>query len=87
MQPSLILCRTQEAHHHARSQAAVLDNVRLIADMAAAAWAKEGEAAELRENRKLRTQAFAEPHRPNHATPHDLRSLSENPDRGYATEA
>lgn len=85
MQPSSILCRAQEAHHHALARAATLDNVRLVANAAAAAWAKEGIAADLREDRKLRTHAFAaaqiglsEP------TVADLRALSENPDRGHA---
>lgn len=55
MQPSAILCRAQEAHHHALARAATLDNVKLIAIAAAAAWAKEGVAAGLREDRKRRT--------------------------------
>ncbi|WP_083952626.1 hypothetical protein [Sphingobium amiense] len=50
MQLSSILCRAQEAHHHAVARAATLDNVRLVANVAAAAWAKEGAAAVRREN-------------------------------------
>ena len=85
MQPSSILCRAQEAHHHALARAATLDNVRLIATAAAAAWAKEGLAAGLREDRKLRTRAFAEAHAvPGEPTTAHDRALSENPDRGHA---
>jgi hypothetical protein len=85
MQPSSDLCRTQAAHHHALALAATLDNVRRIASAAAAAWAKEGLAADLREDRKQRTLAFAaaqaaaiEP------PPAAFRGLSENPDRSHA---
>lgn len=86
MQPSSILCRAQEAHHHALARAATLDNVRLVANAAAAAWAKEGIAAGLREDRKLRTRAFAEAHVAQSEPPNaDIRGLSENPDRGHAT--
>lgn len=85
MQPSSILCRAQEAHHHALARAATLDNVRGVANAAAAAWAKEGIAAGLREDRKLRSRAFAEAHGAQKEPPAaDLRGLSENPDRGHA---
>jgi hypothetical protein len=85
MQPSSIFCRTQEAHHHALARAATLDNVRLVASVAAAAWAKEGVAAGLREDRKLRAKALAEANTAPPEPPHqDLRALSENPDRGHA---
>ena len=85
MQPSLILCRAQEAHHLALSRAATLENVQIRAEAAAAAWAKEGLAAGLREGRKLLTREFANAHgAPSKPPPADLRSLSENPDRGYA---
>lgn len=88
MQPSLTLCRTREAHHLALAGAATLANVRLIANAAAAAWAKEGLAAEHRESRKLRDErperfgmADAEP-------PSEyFFGLSENPDRGHAGAA
>jgi len=87
MQPSSILCRTQEERHHALARAATLDNVKLIASAAAAAWAKEGVAAGLREDRKLRIQAFAETHAaPSDPPSADDRALSENPDRGYAEQ-
>jgi hypothetical protein len=85
MQPSVTLCRTQEAHHRALSRAATLDNVRITADAAAAAWAKEGVAAGLREGRKLLSREFADAHRTVGEPPlADLRNLSENPDRGHA---
>lgn len=85
MQLSSILCRAQEAHHHAVARATTLDNVRLVANVAAAAWAKEGVAAGVRENRKLSSKGFAEAHLlPNEAPAADHRWLSENPDRGHA---
>lgn len=85
MQPSSTLCRDREAHHHALARTTTLDNVRLVANAAAAAWAKEGVAAGLREDRKLRTRAFAETHAvASEPPPADLRGLSENPDRGHA---
>jgi hypothetical protein len=84
MQPSMILCRTQEAHHRALASAATLDNVKGVANAAAAAWAKEGAAAEHRESRKLRT--LVEAARRSHQEPpkFDMRAMSENPDRGHA---
>lgn len=85
MQPSSTLCRAQEAHHQTLARFATLDNVRRIATAAAAAWAKEGVAAGLREDRKLRARAFAEAHTVAiEPPPADLRALSENPDRGHA---
>ncbi len=85
MQPTSTLCRTQEAHHHALARAATLDNVKRVATAAAAAWAKEGLAAVAREDRKLRTRAFAEAHSARSEAPSDdIRWLSENPDRGHA---
>lgn len=85
MQLSSILCRAQEAHHHAVARATTLDNVRQIANTAAAAWAKEGVAAGRREDRKLSTKAFAEAHLLSNEPPTaDYRGLSENPDRGHA---
>lgn len=85
MQPSSILCRAQEAHHHAVARATTLDSVRKVANAAAAAWAKEGTAAALREDRKLSTRAFAEAHLLlKEPPPADSRGLSENPDRGHA---
>jgi hypothetical protein len=82
MQPSSTLCRAREAHHHALARAATLDNVRLVASAAAAAWAKEGTAAGLREARKERAQAAVQ--LPLEPPPVAYRELSENPDRGHA---
>lgn len=85
MQPSSVLCRAQEAHHRALARAASLDNVRRVASAAAAAWAKEGLAADLREDRKLRARALAEATTPPIEPPSaGARALSENPDRGHA---
>jgi len=85
MQLSSILCRAQEAHHHAVARATTLDNVRLVANVAAAAWAKEGVAAGVREDRKLSARAFAKGRLLSNEPPTvDFRGLSENPDRGHA---
>lgn len=85
MQLSSTLCRAQEAHHHAVAGATTLDNVRQIANAAAAAWAKEGMAAGVREDRKLSAKAVAKAHLPSNEPPTaDYRGLSENPDRGHA---
>ena len=83
MQPSLTLCRAQEAHQLALASSAVLDNVRRVANAAAAAWAKEGKIAEGREGRRLRSlEALALAAK---AAEDEDRSFSENPDRGYAS--
>jgi hypothetical protein len=81
MQPSLTLCRTQEAHHRALANAATLDNVKSIATVAATAWAKEARAAAQREDRKQRTRAIADALS---APSQEDRGMSENPDRGHA---
>ena len=60
MYPSSTLCRTQEEFHRARAASTPLDNVRAIAEGAAAAWGHEAAAAEKREARGLRTRAIAE---------------------------
>lgn len=87
MQPSSTLCRTQEAHHSALARAATLDNVRQVASAAAAAWAKEGLAAKIREERKLNTRAFVKGNMSVSEPPSDyFRELSDNPDRGHATQ-
>lgn len=85
MQLSSILRRAPEAHHQAVPRATTLDNVRHIANAAAAAWAKERVAAGVREDRKLSARAFAEAHLLSNEPPTaDYRGLSENPDRGHA---
>lgn len=86
MQPTSTLCRAQEVHHDALAHAATLDNVRHVARTAARAWAKEGLAAELREQRKLRTRAFADAQvESSESVSAILGDLSENPDRGHAS--
>lgn len=86
MRPSSILCRTQEAHHHALAAGSTLINVKSVANLAAAAWAREALLAEGRERRFIhrqengedRAEALVEPGRG------EGRSFSENPDRGFA---
>jgi hypothetical protein len=55
MWPTSTLCRTQAARQRDIAAAAKLDNVRMVASAAAAAWDKEAVWAELRESRKDRT--------------------------------
>ena len=85
MYPSSTLCRTQEAFHRDRAEAATLENVRLIASNAAAAWGQEAAAAEKREARGVRTRAVAEllAAEKLQAAQERERAFSENPDRGY----
>ncbi|HEX8300645.1 hypothetical protein [Sphingomonas sp.] len=52
MNPTSLLCRTQQAHHLALADAATLDNSRDVALRAANAWAKEATDAERREKRQ-----------------------------------
>ncbi len=88
MQLSSSTCRAQQAHQHALALSAPLANVRQIATLAAAAWAKEALAADKREERMLRRgliaaaegELFLEP-----TAPGD-RTFSENPDRGHADD-
>ncbi|WP_158298763.1 hypothetical protein [Sphingomonas psychrotolerans] len=81
--PSSILCRAQEALQRARAAASTLDSVRIQAEAAAAAWAKEAVAAEHRERRKLRVIATRDAELATAAQ--DTRIFSENPDRGLAS--
>jgi len=82
-----MLCRTQEARQRAIAAASSLENVKAIANAAAAAWAKEALAADLREDRKshaaeLRRQAISD------SNILGVEALpSENPDRGLAVSA
>lgn len=78
MQPSSFLCRTQEARQHALAAATELANVRSVALLAAAAWAKEALAAGRREER-LRTRGA------DAALALGERDFNENPDRGFTT--
>ena len=52
MFPSVDLCRSQEALHLVRASDASLENVRMIATVAAAAWGQEALLAEAREGRR-----------------------------------
>ena len=81
MQPSALFCRTQEAQQRALAVGATLDNVRAKANIAAAAWAKEGEFAQRRETRleRVRIEATVNPDLQTHE-----RGFSENPDRGFS---
>jgi hypothetical protein len=87
MIPSSALCRTQEDLHRRRAADTPLDNVRLVANNAAAAWAKEAIAAERREERQTRVRAVAEATCALNAEPDTAGDLlsNENPDRGLAT--
>jgi hypothetical protein len=88
VQPSSILCRTQEAHQRALASAATLENVKLIANTVAVACAKEARAAEHREDRQSRNCALHESvEEYGEPPPFGDRTLSENPDRGHASVA
>jgi hypothetical protein len=82
MQPSSTLCRAQEARQLALASSSSLDNVRRVANAAAAAWGKEGKIAEQREGRKLRNREALD--LATKAEQDEDRAFSENPDRGYA---
>lgn len=60
MYPSSSLCRAQEAYQRRRAAGTPLENVRVIANKAAAAWREEALGAERREARHERTRAVAE---------------------------
>lgn len=84
MQMSSALCRAQEAHHRDRADGAALENVRIIAAAAAAAWGLEALSAERREQRALRVRAVADAAADRRRSVESReRSFSENPDRGY----
>lgn len=80
MKPTLAMCRTQEARQLALAADAPLTNVKDVAILAAAAWAKEAIAAERREQRRAR-RGQELPYTPSLL---EDRMLSENPDRGFA---
>jgi len=87
MVPSAALCRAQESLHRRRAADTSLENVRLVATSAAAAWAKEAASAESREARHLRARTLAEAaneEKSGMGARNDL-LLSENPDRGLAS--
>jgi hypothetical protein len=80
MHPTLAMCRAQEARQLALAADAALSNVKGVALLAAAAWAKEAIIAERREQRRA--------HRDQETlyAPSLLedRMFSENPDRDLA---
>lgn len=85
MHLSSALCRKQEAHHRDRAAAAGLDNVRIIAASAAAAWGLEALTAERREQRAL--QAGVDVSTDSRRTLDESeRVFSENPDRGFESD-
>jgi hypothetical protein len=82
MYPSASLCRSQQAAQLERAAAAILVNVRTIAEAAAAAWGVEAVLAERREQRRgAPAQAADAAHRERERRDADM---SENPDRGHA---
>jgi len=83
MQNSSAFCRAQQARQTMRASESALDNVRSIAMRAAAAWGMEAISAERREDRQTRR---VEEDGLLHETAED-RMLSENPDRGFASQA
>ncbi|MBB3910552.1 hypothetical protein [Sphingomonas desiccabilis] len=84
MSLTLAFCRTQEARQLAIAAAAPLENSRQIANIAAAAWAEEATAAERADARRLKSAASRGPMLPSALPNAEDRSLSENPDRGFA---
>lgn len=83
MQPSSTMCRAQEARQHLLATNSSLPNVKQVALLAAAAWAKEASAAEKREERSLRRQSELAGARLELPVMED-RLFSENPDRGHS---
>jgi len=78
MYPSATLCQAQQAVQLRRAADATLDNVRSIAEKAAAAWGIEAKIAADRERRHAKTQEVRL------AKAETDRAFSENPDRGFA---
>jgi len=74
MQPSSTFCRAQETRQHALAADTPLANARHVATRAAAAWGKEADAAERREQRiarrTLEGDSAPAPH-PDHVEPQD----------------
>jgi hypothetical protein len=86
MRPSSILCRAQEARQHALAAGSDLINVKSVANLAAAAWAKEALLAEGRERRLVHRQENGDEgaHLTLHAADPEDETFSENPDRGFS---
>jgi|GEM_PF-455098 len=88
MQLSAKFCRAQAAHHRSIAAGAPLNNVKGVALLAAAAWAKEAQAADHREKRRagVKLQAvLAAPGLASGSVGTDDSLFSENPDRGFVT--
>lgn len=87
MFPSSALCRAQESLQRDRAINADLANVRVLAGRAATAWKKEALIAEQRERHKARLKPVISgtPVRQSEADVRYDQSLSENPDRGFAS--
>jgi hypothetical protein len=85
MQLTSIHCRTQEIVQRDRANSASLDNVRIIAERAAAAWGCEALLAEKREARHLRAAALAAK-RDLANSDREESPFSENPGRGFARD-
>lgn len=86
MELTSTFCREQEAFQRNRAASAVLDNVRVVASRAAAAWAYEALAADRREASRERLRMIAciaavEVERPGDR---EEAGQNENPDRGGA---
>ena len=80
MNPTLAMCRAQEARQRTLAADAALANVKGVAMLGAAAWAKDAITAERREQRRARRDQellYAPPLL-------EDRMFSENPDRGFA---
>lgn len=84
MYPSARLCRDQSAIQTARAEASSLANVRKLATAAAAAWSKEGDAADKREARQETVKAQSALNALLARQAEMDRQLSENPDRGMS---
>lgn len=82
MTQTAAFCRTQEALQLDRAALATLENVRMIASRAAAAWGREALLADRRETK--RGQASALPAAASLSEEVEDRLFSENPDRGHA---
>jgi hypothetical protein len=85
MEHSSTFCRTQETVQRDRAANATLENIRVVAEKAAKAWAAVALAAEQREARRERTHIITDmaalQNEP--APSEEDRLFSENPDRGF----
>jgi hypothetical protein len=82
MPPSSAFCRTQESAQIKRADLATLPNVRGLALVSAAAWARESVLAEKRERRHEAGVAREAKFKAGEAFADLDAAMSENPDRG-----